>query len=113
MNMVIQVIQHSTLCVIRPHSNLLQEAMKCWIIMNIDDILTTATFEACNARLHDHTSITPGHMGPKLRVFMDRCSLFFPDSDASHKDKAQWSVLWEGDGYIVEFHRIMKMIDED
>jgi hypothetical protein len=33
--------------------------------------------------------------------------------DAAHKDNTQWSVLWEGNGYIVEFHRTMKTMDEN
>ncbi|KAG1791286.1 uncharacterized protein BJ212DRAFT_1252101, partial [Suillus subaureus] len=98
---------------IRPYPNSLQEAMKCWTITSIDDTLAAVAFEACNAGLHDHMGVTPGRMGPKSRAFVNRCSIFFPDPDASHKDNAQWSVLWEGDGYIAEFHRTMKTMDED
>jgi hypothetical protein len=81
--------------------------------MSIDDTLASVTFEACNAGLHDHTGITPGHMGPKSRAFVDRCFLFFPDAEASNKGKAQWSMLWDADGYIAEFHRMMKTRDDD
>jgi hypothetical protein len=98
---------------IRPHPNSLQEAMKCWTITSIDDTLAAVAFEACNAGLHDSTGVTPGRMGPKSRPFLDRCSLFFPDPDACHKDNTQWSGLWEGDGYIAEFHKMMKGMDED
>ncbi|KAG2351120.1 hypothetical protein BDR07DRAFT_1502559 [Suillus spraguei] len=73
---------------IRPYPNSLQEAMKCWTITSIDDTLAAVAFEACNAGLHDNTGVTPGH-------------------------KAQWSVLWDGDGYIAEFHRLMQSRDED
>ncbi|KAG1832549.1 hypothetical protein DFJ58DRAFT_736334 [Suillus subalutaceus] len=92
---------------------LAQEAMKCWTITSIDDTLSAVAFEACNAGLHDSTGVTPGRMGPKSRTFADRCSLFFPDPDASHKNNTQWSTLWEGDGYIAEFHKIMKAMAED
>ena len=98
---------------IRPHPNSLQEAMKCWTITSIDDTLAAVAFEACNSGLHDSTGVTPGRMGPKSRPFLDRCALFFPDPDAAHKDNTQWSGLWEGDGYIAEFHRTMKAMDED
>ncbi|KAG2352383.1 hypothetical protein BDR07DRAFT_1498420 [Suillus spraguei] len=98
---------------IRPHPNSLQEAMRCWTITSVDDTLAAVTFEACNAGLHDRTGITPGRMGPRSKAFADRCSLFFPDAGASNKDKAQWSVLWDADGYIAEFHRMMKTRDED
>ena len=98
---------------IRPYPSSLQEAMKCWTITSIDDTLASVTFEACNAGLHDNTGVTPGRMGPKSKAFVDRCSLFFPDPDVSHHDKPQWSTLWEGDGYIAEFHRMMKNMDED
>ncbi|KAG2029292.1 hypothetical protein BDR03DRAFT_840144, partial [Suillus americanus] len=98
---------------IRPHPSSLQEAMKCWTITSIDDTLAAVAFEACNAGLHDGTGVTPGCMGPKSRPFLDWCTLFFPDPDAAHKDNTQWSGLWEGDGYIAEFHRIMKAMDED
>ncbi|KAG1843312.1 hypothetical protein DFJ58DRAFT_854529 [Suillus subalutaceus] len=98
---------------IQPHPNSLQEAMKCWTITSIDDTLSAVAFEACNAGLHDSTGVTPGRMGPKSRTFADRCSLFFPDPDASHKNNTQWSTLWEGDGYIAEFHKIMKAMAED
>ncbi|KAG2335848.1 hypothetical protein BDR05DRAFT_953779 [Suillus weaverae] len=92
---------------IRPYPNSLQEAMKCWTITSIDDTLASVRFKACN------TGITPGCMGPKSKTFVDRCSLFFPEPDAPHKDNDQWSTLWEGDGYITEFHRMMKMKNED
>ncbi|KAG1718252.1 uncharacterized protein EDB91DRAFT_1066822, partial [Suillus paluster] len=98
---------------IRPHPNSLQEAMKCWTITSIDDTLAAVAFEACNAGLQDHTGVTAGRMGPKSRGFGDRRSLFFPDPDAPHKNNAQWSMLWEGDGYIAEFHRTMGTMDED
>jgi hypothetical protein len=98
---------------IRPHPNSLQEAMKCWTITSIDDTLAAVTFEACNAGLHDHTGVTPGRMGPKSRAFLDRRSLFFPDPDSSHKNNTQWSTLWQGDGYIAEYHRTMERMDED
>ncbi|KAG1729380.1 hypothetical protein EDB19DRAFT_1577854, partial [Suillus lakei] len=91
----------------------LQEAMKCWTITSIDDTLATVAFKACNAGLHDHTGVTPGRMGPRSRTFVDRCSLFFLDPDASYKDNTQWSALWEGDGYIAEFHRVTQMMDDD
>ncbi|KAG1718941.1 uncharacterized protein EDB91DRAFT_1066083, partial [Suillus paluster] len=98
---------------IRPHPNSLQEAMKCWTITSVDDTLAAVTFEASNAGLHDHTGVTPGRMGPRSRAFVDRCSLFFPDPDAPHKNNTQWSTLWEGDGYIAEFHRITATMGED
>jgi len=68
--------------------------MRCWTITSIDDILASVTFEACNSRLHDHTGTTPGHMGPKSRAFVDRCSLFFPDTE--HPIKARLSGLCYG-----------------
>ncbi|KAG1834023.1 hypothetical protein DFJ58DRAFT_670739 [Suillus subalutaceus] len=98
---------------VRPHPSSLQEAMKCWTITSIDDTLAAVAFEACNAGLHDRTGVTPGRMGPKSRTFVDRCSLFFPDPDASHKDNTQWCTLWERDGYIAEFHRTMNRMEED
>ncbi|KAG1836992.1 hypothetical protein DFJ58DRAFT_734626 [Suillus subalutaceus] len=52
-------------------------------------------------------------MGPRSKTFVDRCSLFFPDHDASHKNNAQWSALWERDGYIAEFHRMMETMEEN
>ncbi|KAG2116293.1 hypothetical protein DEU56DRAFT_761564 [Suillus clintonianus] len=119
LGVVTQIVQHSTLRRtfgghgIRPHPNSLQEAMKCWTITSIDDTLAAVAFEACNAGLNDSTGVTPGRMGPKSRPFLDRCTLFFPDPDAAHKDNTQWSGLWEGDGYIAEFHRTMKAMDED
>ncbi|KAG1789662.1 uncharacterized protein HD556DRAFT_1243502, partial [Suillus plorans] len=96
-----------------PYPNSLYDAMKCWTITSIDDTLASVAFEACNAGLHDHTGVTPGRLGPKSRAFVDRCSLFFPDPDAPHKSNAQWCLLWEGDGYIAEFHRTMKTLDGD
>lgn len=98
---------------LRPFPMSLQEAMKCWTITSIDDTLSAVTFEACNSGLHDGTGVTPGRMGPKSRPFMDRCQLFFPDPDASHRRKTQWSRLWEGDGYIAEFHRVMEAMTEN
>ncbi|KAG1762332.1 hypothetical protein EV702DRAFT_1228544 [Suillus placidus] len=98
---------------IRPFPNSLQEAMKCWTITSIDDTLASVRFEACNFGLHDRTGVTPGRMGPKSKAFVDRCSLFFPDPDTPHRDNDQWSTLWEEDGYIAEFHRMMKMMNED
>ncbi|KAG1789580.1 uncharacterized protein HD556DRAFT_1446798 [Suillus plorans] len=98
---------------IRPYPKSLKESMKCWTMTSIDDTLALVAFEACNSGLHDHTGVTPGRMGPKSRAFVDRCSLFFPDPDASHKNNAQWSTLWEGDGYIAQFHRMMKMMEEE
>lgn len=97
---------------IRPYPNSLREAMKCWTITSIDDTLAAVTFEACNAGLQDNTGVTPGRMGPKSRKFADRCSLFFPNPDAAHKSNPQWSVLWEQDGYIAEFHRMMETMEE-
>jgi hypothetical protein len=78
---------------IQPYPNSLQEAMRCWTITSIDNTLASVTFEVYNSGLHDHTGITSGHMGPKSRAFVDRCSLFFPDTEASNKGKAQWSML--------------------
>ncbi|KAG2094432.1 uncharacterized protein F5147DRAFT_585052 [Suillus discolor] len=98
---------------ITPYPSSLNDAMKCWTITSIDDTLASVAFEACNSGLHDNTGVTPGRMGPKSKAFLDRCSLFFPDPDASHKEKSQWSTLWEGDGYIAEFHRMMKNMNED
>ncbi|KAG1789583.1 uncharacterized protein HD556DRAFT_1492627, partial [Suillus plorans] len=95
-----------------PYPNSLREAMKCWTMTSIDDTLTAVTFEACNAGLQNNTGVTPGRMGPKSRKFADRCSLFFPNPDAAHKGNPQWSVLWEQDGYIAEFHRMMKIMEE-
>ncbi|KAG1839613.1 hypothetical protein C8R48DRAFT_621556 [Suillus tomentosus] len=96
----------------RPYPNSLREAMKCWTITSIDDTLAAVTFEACNTGLQDNTGVTPGRMGPKSRTFADRCSLFFPNPDAAHKGNPQWSVLWEQDGYIAEFHRMMMNMEE-
>ncbi|KAG2045498.1 hypothetical protein BDR06DRAFT_1015590 [Suillus hirtellus] len=98
---------------IAPYPNSLCEAMKCWTITSIDDTLASVAFEACNAGLHDNTGVTPGRLGPQSRAFADRCSLFFPEPDACHKRNDQWSELWEGHGYIGEFHRMMKTLDED
>ncbi|KAG1732826.1 hypothetical protein EDB19DRAFT_1911846 [Suillus lakei] len=106
-------LSNTQLSGIRPHPNSLQEAMKCWTITSIDDTLAAVAFKVCNSGLHDSTGVTPGRMGPKSRPFLDRCTLFFPDPDAAHKDNTQWSGLWEGDGYIAEFHRTMKAMDED
>jgi hypothetical protein len=97
----------------RPHPRSLQEAMKCWTITSIDDTLAAVAFEACNAGLQDGTGVAPGIMGPKSRPFLDRCTLFFPEPDAPHKDNPQWSALWEGDGYIADFHRTVEAMDGD
>ncbi|KAG1760492.1 hypothetical protein EV702DRAFT_985523 [Suillus placidus] len=98
---------------ITPHPNSLQEAMKCWTITSVDDTLAAVAFEACNSGLQDHTGVTAGRLGPRSRRFGDRSTLFFPDPDASYKDNTQWSTLWEGDGYIAEFHRTIQTMDED
>ncbi|KAG2136431.1 hypothetical protein DEU56DRAFT_756337 [Suillus clintonianus] len=98
---------------VTPHPITLQEAMKCWTITSVDDVLSAVAFEACNSGLQDHTGVTAGRMGPRSRGFGDRSTLFFPDPDASYKDNTQWSTLWEGDGYIAEFHRTMQTMDED
>ncbi|OJA20364.1 hypothetical protein AZE42_07317 [Rhizopogon vesiculosus] len=98
---------------IRPYPNSLQEAMKCWTITSVDDTLAAVAFDACNSGLHDNTGITPGRMGPRSRSFANRCSIFFPHSNAPHKDKDPWSALRIGDGYIAEFHRMMEKMDEN
>ncbi|OJA19376.1 hypothetical protein AZE42_13685 [Rhizopogon vesiculosus] len=98
---------------IRPYPNSLQEAMKCWTITSVDDTLAAVAFDACNSGLHDNTGITPGRMGPRSRLFANRCSIFFPHSNAPHKDNDPWSALRIRDGYIAEFHRMMEKMDEN
>ncbi|KAG1795963.1 uncharacterized protein HD556DRAFT_1234984 [Suillus plorans] len=98
---------------IRPYPNSLKDAMKCWTTTSIDDTLASVAFEAINAGLQDHTGVTPGRMGPRSRAFANRSLIFFPDPEASYKHHTQWSWLWDGDGYIAEFHRMMKTMDCD
>jgi hypothetical protein len=52
-------------------------------------------------------------MGPRSRLFANRCSIFFPHSNAPHKDNDPWSALRIRDGYIAEFHRMMEKMDEN
>ncbi|KAG2108245.1 uncharacterized protein F5147DRAFT_652964 [Suillus discolor] len=96
---------------IRPYPNNLKEAMKCWMTTSIDDTLASVAFEVCNAGLQDNRGVTPGRMSPRSRAFGDRSVMFFPDPEASYRNNTQWSLLWDGDGYITEFHRTIKTMD--
>ncbi|KAG1767526.1 hypothetical protein EDD22DRAFT_949981 [Suillus occidentalis] len=98
---------------LRPFPESLQEAMKCWTITSVTDTLAAVTFEACNVGLQDHTGVTPGRMGPRSKSFATRSSIFFPNPQSPKKTNSQWSSLWTGDGYIAEFHRLLKGMDED
>jgi hypothetical protein len=98
---------------IRPSPASLQEAMKCWTITSVTDTLAAVTFDACNVGLQDHTGVTPGRMGRRSKSFANRLSIFFPNPQSPKKDNSQWSSLWTGDGYIAEFHRLLKGMDED
>lgn len=97
----------------RPYPESLQGAMKCWTITSITDTLANVTFDACNVGLQDHTGVTPGRMGPRSKSFMTRSSIFFPNPESPKKGNPQWSSLWSGDGYIAEFHRLLKGMDEE
>ncbi|KAG2057315.1 hypothetical protein BDR06DRAFT_969503 [Suillus hirtellus] len=98
---------------IRPCPNSLPDTMRCWTTTSIDNTLASVAFEACNAGLQDNRGVTPGRMGPRSRAFGDRSVLFFPDPEASYQNHTQCSLLWNGDGYIAEFHRMMKTMDCD
>ncbi|KAG1816613.1 hypothetical protein EV424DRAFT_1348133 [Suillus variegatus] len=82
-------------------------------VFHIDDTLASVAFEAINAGLQDNTGVTPGRMDPRSRAFANRSLMFFPDPEASYKHHTQWSWLWDEDGYIAEFHRMMKTMDCD
>ena len=98
---------------VRPYPLSLQEAMKCWTITSVDEALPSVAFDACNAGLDDHHGVTPGRMGPRSKSFVSRYSVFFPTSDASYRNHAQWSNLFNGDGYIAQFHRMIEHMDDE
>ncbi|KAG1843493.1 hypothetical protein F4604DRAFT_1596821 [Suillus subluteus] len=98
---------------IRPCPESLQEAMKCWTTTSITDTLAAVTFDACNIGLQDHTGVTPGRMGPRSKSFAHRLSIFFPSPELLKKGGSQWFSLWTGEGYIAEFHRLLKGMDDD
>ncbi|KAG1859385.1 hypothetical protein C8R48DRAFT_774723 [Suillus tomentosus] len=97
--------------IVMPYPNSLPDVMRCWTTTSIDDTLASVAFEACNAGLQDNRGVTPGRMGPRPRAFGDQSVLFFPDPEVSYQNHTQWSLLWNGDGYIAEFHRMMNTMD--
>ncbi|KAG2740171.1 hypothetical protein P692DRAFT_20822765 [Suillus brevipes Sb2] len=97
---------------IRSYPESLQEAMKHWTITSVTDTLPAVTFEACNGGLKGSYWCNPWSHGPKVKIICSSTVHFFPSSQSPKKANSQWFSLWTGDGYIAEFHRLLKDMDE-
>ncbi|KAG1873235.1 hypothetical protein F4604DRAFT_1681273 [Suillus subluteus] len=98
---------------IRPCPESLQEAMKCWTTTSITDTLAAVTFDACNIGLQDHTGVTLDVWAQGLNHLHTGCPSFSQSPELLKKGGSQWFSLWTGEGYIAEFHRLLKGMDDD
>ncbi|KIJ57760.1 hypothetical protein HYDPIDRAFT_34815 [Hydnomerulius pinastri MD-312] len=95
-----------------PGPSCLEDAMRCWTVISIDDTLFNTTFEACNIGLENNNGVVHGRRGPRSVSFADRMDIFFPSMKTKFRKDSQWSPYWEGRGYIKQYHDLLRSRNE-
>ncbi|EIW74134.1 hypothetical protein CONPUDRAFT_147908 [Coniophora puteana RWD-64-598 SS2] len=90
-----------------PRPSSVDDAMKCWTIHYVRNLLDGVKWEASNDAL-EQDGVAHGRPGPRSPSFANRMPIFFPPTSSPKHVKSQWDPLFQHPGYISQYHKLVE-----